>query len=252
MKKFTKICLILAGCFFLLGMVFCVAGFAMGATLSDFSVWYDVNEKSIHTAGDGRTETEYEESFTGIEELSLEIDEADMSIVQGSGEEFVVRAANVGSGFSCRQEGSELKIKDTAHNIIGINLSGLKDASSIVLEVPEGTVLRKLDVEVGVGSLTAENIATRELEGECGVGSIMFDGHVERECQIECGVGNVNLVLSDSEDAFDYEMECGIGSIILGNNEFSGLGNEKRINNGANKVMKLECGVGEIAVSFQE
>lgn len=252
MKKFTKVCLVLTGCFFLLGTVFCVAGFAMGASVSDLSVWYDVDDGVFYTAEDERAEVEYEEHFTDIEELSLEIDKADMTIVQGSSEEFVVRAANISSGFSCKQNGKELEIKDASHNVIGIDFSGLQSASSIVLEIPEGTVLQELDMEVGVGNLNVKNISTRKLEGECGVGSIFFSGQVERECQIECGVGNVSLELADAENDFNYELECGIGSIFLGESEFSGLGNEKQISNQADKSMKLECGVGEISVSFRK
>lgn len=250
MKRFTKICLILAGCFFLLGMVFCVAGFAMGASVSDLNFRYDVNERKMYTADEEWTE-DYEEQFDGIEEISLEISNADMTIVQGEGEYFVVRAYDMGSGFSCRQEGRELEIKEESHNIIGIDLTGAQDAGTIVLEVPKDTVLRKLDVEVGVGSLTAENIVTRELEGECGVGSLTFQGEVQGECQIECGVGNVNLELAGRETDFNYELECGIGSIVLGSSSFSGLANERRISNQASQTMKLECGIGEIVVSFQ-
>lgn len=250
MKKFTKICLILAAALGCLGLVFCITAYALGADFRNLSVWYDENTHRFYTEDMVEVDSEYEERFSGIDELELDIANVDMTILPGESDEFVVRASSVSRHFSCAQEGNTLKIKSKRKNVFGINLTDKGIVSSMVVEVPKGTIFKEFDVEAGVGSVVATDIRTQELDIECGVGSIEFSGTVDKKCSVECGVGEVTLSLAGGEEDFNYEVECGIGEILLGNQEFSGIGNERRINNGADKKMSLECGVGSISVSF--
>lgn len=254
MKKFTKICLILAGCFFLLGTVFCITGIAMGGRITDTDLWYDVDEKEFRTGQDAEVSASYEQTFTDITELSVSIATAEMDIVEGEGQEFVVKAVKTGSGFKCKQDGKTLKIEEDGKRwkVFGFDFSGISSKSNIVLEVPKGTVLKKADFEIGVGSLNVEGLHVKELKGECGVGEFFFEGRIDGDCALECGVGNMELTLYGSEEDFNYELESGIGEIVIGTIGFSKLGNEQKFRNGADKTMKLECGIGDITISFEE
>lgn len=251
MKNFTKICLIFALCFGGLGAVFCITAYAMGADFETLSVWYDAEAHRFYTEDEETVNTDFEEHFSDIEELDLDIGQANMTILYGDSDDFVVRASKVSSRFTCKKDGRKLKIKeDGKKNALGIDFSGLKKTSMIALEVPKDTVLRKIDVEVGVGELDIQGIHVEELEGECGVGTLAFSGTVDGDCSLECGVGDMSLELTGSAEDFNYELECGIGEINLGGSSFSGLGHERKIQNNAGKKMSLECGVGEIRVTF--
>ena len=253
MKNFTKISLIIALCLGALGTVFCVTAYAMGADFRALSVWYDAESHKFYTEDHEEVAADFQESFSDIRKLELDIGQADMTIVPGTGDQFVVRASNVSSRFSCKQDGSRLKIKEESRKrVLGIDFSGLTSASSIVLEYPEGTVFDEMDVEVGVGSLVVTDTHVKKLESTCGVGSFAFSGEIDRECSLECGVGSMELNLIGRVGDFNYDIECGIGEIILGDSQFSGLGYEKKINNNAAKEMEMDCGVGEILVRFSD
>ena len=43
-----------------------------------------------------------------------------------------------------------------------------------------------------------------------------------------------------------------MGSVTIGHNEFSGLAQEKSINNHAEKNIDMECAMGSITVKFTE
>ena len=49
---------------------------------------------------------------------------------------------------------------------------------------------------------------------------------------------------------YNYNLECGVGEIILGDETYSGLGGEKRVQNGGNKLIEAECSVGRIQIAF--
>lgn len=253
MKNFTKICLIIAACLGCLGAVFCITGFAMGADFSELSVWYDPDSRRFYTEENEMINAEIENHFSGIEKLEVDIAQADMTILEGESDEFVVRAANVGNRFTCKQDGRKLKIKESSKKrFLGFDFSGLRGKAVIVLEVPKDTILEELEADIGVGSLNVEGLHVKKLSSECGVGEFVFDGQIDGDCDLECGVGSMRLSVKGSAADFNYDLECGVGEITLGGSEFSGLGYERKINNGASRKMSLDCGVGSISIGFTE
>ena len=61
------------------------------------------------------------------------------------------------------------------------------------------------------------------------------------------------MELAGKESDYDYELSCGIGEIDLGDEEYSGLGIERTIENkGSLGKVILNCGMGEIDVTFAQ
>jgi hypothetical protein len=246
MKKFTKISLILAAVLAVAGIAFCVAGFVCGVDyekLREIPLYRDRRTTVTEESG----KIEFSETYAGIRSLELDIGVTEMKITDSADDKFHVYGSNLGSSFQCRQDGDSLEIESKGKLWIDKNLS-----EKVTVEVPEGTVFEDVDMTVGIGSLEAENLQCGELSIDCGVGSVFVNGSVREDCEIDCGVGEVSLNLVNLKDEFNYDIQCGIGEVILGENSYSGISKTKEIDNGADKDMDIECGVGSVMVTFGE
>ena len=254
MKRFTKISLILSGGFLLLGIVLCLTAYTMGGRVGDLSVSYDSEKHAFVTGDQIRVAEGEEQHFQNIENLDLNMGVGELTVCYGSGKDFVLRSAGTGK-FFCEQDGTTLKVNSKkAQYFLGINISSFDSSKdvAIVLEVPKGTDIRKLKAQVGVGTLTVDELQVEELDGECGVGEFDFSGEIKKTGNLKCGIGSMYLELAGSEEDYDYSLECGMGNISLGDRDFSGLGSGQEISNGSDKKLTLECGMGEIEVDFEK
>lgn len=248
MKKFTKVCLILAAILAVLGISFCIVSVAVGVDFRDLRklAFYErLDQKTDQKAEpEGK---EFQKDFTGIRKLELELGITDMNIVNSADDQIHVYGSNLDSSFQCRKDEDTLEIESKRSFRLSGNQSDL-----ITLEVPERMVFEEVELNIGMGSLNAEILNSRKLDIECGVGSVVISGRVEETCEIECGVGEVTLNLDNAEEDFNYQVECGIGSVTLGENSYSGISKEKEINNQADSTMSVECGMGNVMVTFNK
>ncbi len=120
----------------------------------------------------------------------------------------------------------EIEEKLTAEKELSVSV----DAGEIILAELEA---EKLNLNGGVGTLTAELIQAQEIE-------------------IEGGVGSIEVEAAGKESDYSYDIECGVGRLEIGENEYSGLSSSRSIENPGGRKMKIECGVGDVEVSFQE
>ena len=212
-------------------------------------------DRTSFLSGDQIKVTEGEEQhFQNIENLDLNMGVGELTVCYGSGKDFVLRSVGTGK-FFCEQNGTTLKVNSKkAQYFFGINIASFGSSKdvAIVLEVPKGTDIRKLKAQVGVGTLTVNDLQVEELDGECGVGEFDFSGEIKKFGNLKCGIGSMYLNLVGSEKDYDYSLECGMGNISLGDRDFSGLGSGQEISNGSDKKFTLECGMGEIEVDFEK
>lgn len=141
----------------------------------------------------------------------------------------------------------------------GVMYFGDLYADSISLEVGAGEITvesaRTLDLEVnvGAGNVNLFRVETDELDVEVGLGAFTADAvTIGREADVECAMGSVEMFLEGREQDFNYQLECAMGSIDLGPWSYTGLGQEKDINNGASRQIDLECSMGYINMQFTE
>ncbi len=133
----------------------------------------------------------------------------------------------------------EVELAMGAGSIQGENAEYLLDAS-------------KLTLEVGAGEMDLSGIRTKKLDAECGVGTLALKNVTMEECSLECGIGSLELSVNGRQEDFDYKIDCGIGKVALGSASYSGLGRSKTIDNDAGGRMDIDCGIGEVVVSFQK
>lgn len=231
-------------------------------------------------SGDVKMEFAQEE----ITELDVEVGGCNFVVKESDDDKFYVEAEGT-KKFQAYVHSGILVIKGTIKTVIGNNFSG-----DIVLRVPKGFTFEKadmeigagvmdlgdmsadkLDMEVGAGQITADtliadtlNVAVgmgeaviddmqvNKLDAEVGMGNFSAKGSADEKVIVECAMGNVEMKLDGTSKDYDYSIECGMGNVTIGGNTYSGLANEKNINNGADRKMDVECAVGNIDIRFSE
>ena len=130
-------------------------------------------------------------------------------------------------------------------------------AQSVEPEVGAGQILAEsvqageLDISVGMGDARLYGIQAAELNADVGMGNLYANGAVNSG-DLECSMGNITLELSGDSADYDYSIKCGAGNVVIGQESYSGLLQEKEINNGTGHPMEVECAMGKITISFKD
>lgn len=134
-----------------------------------------------------------------------------------------------------------------------------KDTS---IEVAAGTVTMcddfrtdDLDVSVGAGEFTntGKISVANDISVEVGTGNVEISELDIHDLEVDCGIGNVDLDILGKEADYNYEISCAAGNVDIGDSSYSGIGHDKNITNpNAKGDMELNCGVGNITVSFSK
>lgn len=205
---------------------------------------------------------------------SLEIEESDDNLIQVS----MVQEYN---GITANCEAGKIIIRDDRPG------SSSREDAQIFLEIPEGMRFRNVNIQIDAGVLSqecgfeADKLTVNADAGEitlsevtagvlsasvgagamdiedgvfdtatlnCGVGTMDMEGAIRGDTKIDCGMGAVNLELADGPNSVNYALRCGAGSIEIGDNTYSGLARESKLNNGASATFTLNCGMGVISI----
>ncbi len=324
MKKFMKGCAITALIFIVVGMLLGVTGtighgspkFSFGEILSAISggnitsdrvddwshnvaeqiqenmgdVHYDLEDNvdydSDHEVKSGTIEAYVlGDTSQGITDLQVQAGGCVMEIQMSEDDCFRVEADGMRK-FQGYVEDNMLVIRGTSK--VGSsnegNLSG-----SICLYVPASYYFEKVTLDLGAGSMTAEELQTEKLEAnvgagkmtfvklnadqatlDCGagqmtveelnsrvtevsvgMGSVRLTGDVTESLTGDCSMGELKATLAGAQTDFNYDLSCGMGALKVGTDSYNGMAQEKQINNNASKNMELECAMGSVVVEFQ-
>ena len=136
-----------------------------------------------------------------------------------------------------------------------MDMGGL-DADHIVLKAGAGQIdavqltAQVLEVNVGMGQIDMTDITVQNLYAEVGAGGMTAKGTVKGDAGVKCSVGSLALQLQGSETDFNYHLIGTMGNISLGGQDYSGVGMQRDIDNGAEKSLTVECAMGNIAIRF--
>lgn len=307
MKRGWKIFWIVCACLAGLGIVLCISGFVMGATLKgmkqvfwqhaerwdyDDAVEYDEDEyyeeehfgeaeenvdepwEDIFSGSAQAVTDNFRASLTGIGELDVDVSYLLVDIQESTGDAIVFLTNNIPTEVEDElmlvQEGDELKVTIRNEKKWRRAMNSLAKPAALTIQIPKEHTLRAMSLSIGAGALKAEHIQVSELdvavgagqadikqlmvadlEVEVGAGEADIAGTVTGEAKIECGIGKVNYQAAGSQQDYSYDLEVGAGVIFIGNEEYSGLMNSKKIMNGG-PLMEIECGIGEVSVTFDK
>lgn len=212
--------------------------------------------------------------YSGIRKLDMDVTCLEVAVARGEGSDIVLDTNDLSDkmikDLVIRQKDEELKIElKDRKSWEKWSKNQYMSQGTLLVQIPEGMrfeeaalkvgagILRaddiqasELDVEVGAGEVFLESFAAEEFELECGAGQAYVYGDASKDARIECGVGSVQFTALGNQQDYNYELSCGIGELNVGDESFSGLGSERKINNNGSKSMEIECGIGSVTVIF--
>ncbi len=109
---------------------------------------------------------------------------------------------------------------------------------------------KKLNLDIGAGRLELSGILADRLKADCGAGELSLKNVTAKDVDLQGGVGRVVLEMTGQKEYYNYDVECGIGHVVIGDSTYTGLAASKTIDNGADRDMNIECGIGEVEISF--
>lgn len=308
-KVCTKIALVIIG----LGIILAIIGLTTGASLDSLSIGpvkliepYSV-DTGISVDTDITTDTginnsnrsnysSFKESYENVKSIHVDINYGTLIIKEG--DNFKVEANHVENNqIKSYVKEDTLTIEDKSVfgiNIFGIRLGGSnkrfsknndiviyipKDfvAEEIIIEVGAGSVdadnlngkevsldvgagefyaeqitaIESADIEVGAGKIEIDNITSLNTDISCGIGSIEMDGIIKGDSNIECGVGEVLLNLDGNEEYYNYYVDSGIGDVIINDSKFSFSSSTQMTSDNAKADFNIECGVGRVEIRVE-
>ena len=268
MKQITKICLITAAVLGVLGALGVGVGLMLGGSpwqLAQVSHHrYEAGKHSEKKQEEQKGQSSAGPYGTEIQKLELDIRYGDVRIAVADGDNISVQAENPGTYFKeMVEDGDTLVLLDERP-------TGEKALTLTVL-LPE-RMLKEISIDLGAGQFSAERLEAEEVSLDLGAGkgtvnqvTAMDDadfsvgaGELEvalfsgNQLEVDCGTGQLTLCAEGTEDDYNYNLEFGIGSIRLGERSYSGIGGEESMDRGAAKDMDIECGIGEVVVTFTD
>lgn len=267
MNKFQKVIKVFAICLavFIIGNI-CMLIFSGIALITGFDA--SSNSEKLK---------EFNKTYQNIEIIDIDIASSNIEIK--SGNEFKIEA-DTKNELTCKEVNGKLKVEEDNNWFINSNLSG-----NIVIYIPEGIILRELDLDTGAGEIKVENIKAEKfdldqgagllkiinskfdkididggagkievdsselnnLDLDCGAGKVEIESKITGNSKISAGVGEINLSLIGNKEDYQITAEKGIGSIRIENQECS---SNTVYGTGDNKI-KIEGGIGSIIIEYK-
>lgn len=230
---------------------------------------------------------DYEEDDLGsdkeINEVRIELGAGELFVEEYDGTNFKVEATNV-SDLECYSKEGILYIEGLRDAYSGVR------RRMVTLYIPESAELDNFDLNLGAGASRIDDIKADEIEirvgagelkgsnvyaeaanvsvgagnielkdsdlgegdFEVGMGQIVYKGALKNDVNVECSMGSIRMILDGEKEDFNYKINCDMGSIVVGHSQYAGFSEAKRIDNGANSDMELECAMGSIEVKYNE
>ena len=250
MKRFIKITLITSLVMVIFGIA-CLAGaYSMGMTTTSLIYMFKMGKFSL---GPEDTHMMYEKDkeydFSGVTQsfhsIDLDFAAGTVEISYGDVRDIGIYRKGLGSISKMVSHGVlELKGSDPGSE-------GAYGEWRIV--IPKDKKLKSVKLELGASKAKIVDLKAETVEIELGIGEAVFLNLDAQSIHAESGVGKMELQLVGKEEDYNYQVECGIGSIVIGEKSYSGVGDSQLIvNEGSQRVVNLESGIGKIEVNFTE
>lgn len=217
--------------------------------------------------------------WAGVTQLDFDLGAMNLELVEGD-------------EFSIRQAGNLPAYSDTVENGVwvlessGVNWRG--EMGTLTVTYPRGTVFDRVDLDVGMGTLTVNGLQANGLYtavgmgkgtltdvavggdatlsadmGEltftgsvggdaslsAGMGQLDYRGPLGGTVELDCGMGELN-VTTPQPAQYGYTVDCGMGTVSIGGNEYSGLSSDVTVASGTLPFFTIDCGMGTVKVDF--
>ncbi len=240
----------------------------------------------ITMIGEQRTDKITTKEFSQIYENkvdTIKVETAVSKLTIQKGTRLKVEGSNLPSKFTSKVSGTTLTVKEEG------NKKWLNEnvTSEIIITIPEGKTLTKLEIDSGVGTNHIQDLTVETLDLDCGVGTMQINNvtvlsktkinggagrTVVEDCEfekldldsgvgemvisadltgnskIDSGVGRLSLNLLRSEKDYTIKTQSGLGRMTLNGKKCTDNG----IYGSGNEEIKIDGGVGVIEITTLE
>lgn len=103
-------------------------------------------------------------------------------------------------------------------------------------------------IEGGVGSVDCDNVTFKGLEVSGGVGDVNIEGDISGKADISAGMGNFTLTIDGNKEDYNYKVETGLGPIYIDGEKTSDVDS---YDNSQDNLIDVEGGIGAVHVNFK-
>ena len=115
----------------------------------------------------------------------------------------------------------------------------------------DGIKAKKASFNIGAGSGDIKKTSFEECDFMVGMGDLSMNGTILGDATVDCGMGNIELKLTGRQTDYNYAVTVGAGDVIIGDKEFSGYKNRTEVDYNASKNMTVKCGMGDATIDFE-
>ncbi len=267
MKGSTKL-LIVAAALLVAGILLSAIGYGLGAmtlTWGEDGLTIDPTQR----AGIGLAALDLQEDIlpSGAKtEIDIRLDGAVRELeVEGSvgsievqpGEDWSLEGYDLTAPQRLQYQFSDGKLT-VSYDLSKIKTDGRNRQDRILLTYPQSLQLDEFILDGGVGEARIQKISSKEMELVAGVGSVeanevQVSGSFGGEIELSGGVGEISLTVQGAqEDEFDCHIDSGVGQIRFGGKNVGLLDEEYTVEQGREKSISVDGGVGDIGVYFEK
>lgn len=109
-----------------------------------------------------------------------------------------------------------------------------------------------LKLEVSTAVVDVNEFAVDNLEVNLGMGNLSMQGQTSGDIALNCGMGHLELILSDGQDAYNYDISGSAESVQIGTDTLAGMVMERWIDNGSDKKITMSCAMGSVKIEFEQ
>lgn len=213
--------------------------------------------------------------FEGVKNLEIDVTELAVIVNVYDGGQVTVDMKRLDSEvreqMKIRMHGGKLEIEAEEKDRFGsLAADHTSDELTLFISIPQDTEMEEITADVGAGYLEMTGISAKKLsvsadagkadisgfsaerlEAECGAGQLVLEGGASEKAKLECGAGEVIYTVPGVREDYNYEMECDVGEIEIGGDSYSGLGVERKEDNGSPYSIEAECRMGRIEILFR-
>lgn len=191
-------------------------------------------------------------AYDGITEISLDLSYLSVIVSPSDSDAVIVDTSQLSpeirGDIAVSQDGEELELETDGHRSLKWNTAA---AEMLYISIPRGTHYKSFSADVGAGMLEMEGISAEEISLDVGAGQITLWGEVVQNADLNCDVGEVLFTLPGEMETYNYELSCSAGELIVGDEAYSGLRNQMKIDNGSSCLIEAECRIGRMEIMFE-
>lgn len=252
MKKLTKVALIIAAIVGVIGICCLVGAASLGLTWGTFTDMVEDGkfnfgpEDTLNIGKDGKADGSLIEVKEDFNSIDVDFEAGDLKIYYDNVETVQIQQENV-KGFKCYVDEGTLHVEESR----GIKI--VDTNRSITIRVPKDYSFTEFELEVGAGEATVDGVIANEASLSVGAGKITITNLDAKEVDVSADTGELYLEVVGKQEDYSYNLECDIGELQIGQESYTGLGTEKKINNpNATRFVEADCDIGKVQIDFTE